>query len=326
MLGGLSVARGGIEGMPSGSLSPDDAAAVRDLARRVSDADGVAALSEATLLSLGSGDERDEHVVRRRLGDDHGPLVAYAHVRTEPDGPAWAEITVDPAARRQGLGGGLLDDVRQRHPQARVWAHGDLPAARALAERRDLSSVRDLWRMERAVDGDPVIEQPEAPTGFAIRAFRLGQDEQAWLDVNSRAFSFHPEQGRMTLADLHERMAEPWFDPAGLLLIEDVRGQQPVLAASHWTKVEPEQTEAGEVYVVAVDPQYQGHGLGRVVTAAGLAHLAGRGVRTIDLYVEGDNTPAIATYRRWGFERVARDVMYAASSPTPDRLGQSSHG
>jgi mycothiol synthase len=28
------------------------------------------------------------------------------------------------------------------------------------------------------------------------------------------------------------------------------------------------------------------------------------------LYVDGDNEPAIATYRRMGFERVSLDVMY----------------
>ena len=63
--------------------------------------------------------------------------------------------------------------------------------------------------------------------------------------------------------------------------------------------------------MVAVDPEFQGRGLGGYVTSIGLAHLRDKAVREIELYVEGDNEPAIATYRRRGFERSAQDVMYA---------------
>ncbi len=64
---------------------------------------------------------------------------------------------------------------------------------------------------------------------------------------------------------------------------------------------------------MAVDPAYQGRGLGPALTLAGLQHLRSRGLSTVMLYVDGDNAPAIATYRRLGFERVALDVMYARS-------------
>ena len=48
------------------------------------------------------------------------------------------------------------------------------------------------------------------------------------------------------------------------------------------------------------------------MTLLGLRHLRARGVDTATLYVDGDNTAAIATYHRMGFERMAIDVMYAA--------------
>ena len=53
------------------------------------------------------------------------------------------------------------------------------------------------------------------------------------------------------MADLHERMEQPWFDAAGFLLVEDDATGEVV--AFHWTKVEPG-SRAGEVYVVGSTP------------------------------------------------------------------------
>ncbi len=78
--------------------------------------------------------------------------------------------------------------------------------------------------------------------------------------------------------------------------------------------MEPDDRSTGEVYVVGVDPDYQGRGLGTAVTLLGLQHLRAVGVSTAHLYVDGDNPAAIATYHRLGFERSAIDVMYAAGA------------
>ena len=85
----------------------------------------------------------------------------------------------------------------------------------------------------------------------------------------------------------------------------------------HWTKVEAPawgEPPVGEVYVVGVDPDHHGGGLGTALTARGLRHLADSGVDVVDLYVEGDNGPALAVYRRLGFVERARDVLYARPS------------
>lgn len=292
------------------TLSQDEQRQILDLNDAARACDGVEPFSEPTLLALRGDDPADVHL---HTCDDRGRLQVYAHVHTEDDG-SWAEMAVHPDHRRAGLGSYFLGLIRDENPDVRVWAHGDLPAARALAEAEGMVPVRDLWVMSRPVDSDPRIAEPVLPQGFSARHFRPG-DEQGWLDVNSRAFVHHPEQGRMSRADLEARMAEPWWDPAGLLLIidetDDTDDAAGAIAASHWTKVAQPERGIGEVYVVAVDPAYQGRGLGNAVTALGLAHLAARGVHTIELYVEGDNAPAIATYRRWGFQRSGRHVMYA---------------
>ena len=108
----------------------------------------------------------------------------------------------------------------------------------------------------------------------------------------------------MDRADFERRAGSDWFDPAGLFVAE----RDGDIVGFHWTKVED---DVGEVYVVGVDPSEQGSGLGTALTARGLRHLHESGLRTVDLYVEGDNDPALAVYRRLGFTEHARDVLYA---------------
>ena len=177
------------------------------------------------------------------------------------------------------------------------------PPARALAAAAGLERTRSLHLMGRPL-AEADATDPALPDGYSVRAFEPGRDDEAWVALNAAAFASHPEQGRISVADLRERMDQPWFDPAGFLLVE----REGRLVAFHWTKVE---RAAGEVYVVGVDPAEQGHGLGGPVTGLGIAHLARRGLAEVHLYVDGDNTAALRTYRRLGFEDLAVDAQYS---------------
>ena len=218
------------------------------------------------------------------------------------------DLAVAPDARGQGEGRALVEavlrEVRDEGPaELTAWSHADHPAAAALAGELGFERARELWVMSR--EAGPV--QVPAIPGVTIRGYR-DPDAAEIVRVNAAAFAHHPEQGSMDASQLAERMAEPWFDPDGLL-VADARPAQDGLLAFHWTK--QHSPELGEVYVVAVDPAAQGRGLGRAVTAAGLAHLAARGVRRIFLYVESDNEAAVATYSKLGFEHTATHVQYA---------------
>jgi mycothiol synthase len=129
--------------------------------------------------------------------------------------------------------------------------------------------------------------------------------------VNARAFAHHPEQGRWTRADLERREREPWFSPEGFFLAE----RDAALVGFHWTKVHDDDEDGpiGEVYVVGVDPDAQGLGLGRALTLAGLRHLDGLRLPAVMLYVDESNTPATALYTTLGFEHRSTDAMYRNS-------------
>ena len=293
----------------------DDATAseVRDLLARAQDADGVEAVSESFRLAIGPAREGVVHLVRL---DEDDAVVGYAQVAQAGGPDAVAELVVDPRHRRRGHGRALLDEVVALGARS-VWAHGMLPAATALAAAAGLVVTRELYVMGRPLTAEDTVD-PALAQGFSVRPFQPGVDDERWVALNAAAFASHPEQGRLTLADLHERMAQPWFDPAGLLLVvDDTTGD---VVAFHWTKVEPTTPPAiprGEVYVVGVDPAYQGRGLGGPVTSLGLAHLARLGLAEVELYVDGDNTAARRTYTRLGFRDTAVHAQYGTQPGTP---------
>jgi mycothiol synthase len=296
-----------------GPLAPERAAQVLELAATAAAADGVAPLSEDVLLQVRHGSRPLARDVV--LAADGQPLLGYAHL-DEPDdeaqgGDMSGELVVDPARRRQGYGATLLAGLlagASGHG-VRLWAHGDLPGAAALAEKSGFTRIRALLQLRMPLAAAPAAD-PVFPAGVTVRTFRPGADEAAWLGVNHRAFAHHPEQGSWTMEDVRLREGEPWFDPNGFFLAErDGR-----LAGFHWTKVHQPDAAAGapigEVYVVGVDPGQQGGGLGKALTLAGLAHLRRLGLAEVMLYVDEDNTAAVKMYTGLGFELWSTDVMY----------------
>jgi len=318
-----------------GPLDPDVADEVLALVERAAAVDGTSPLSEHVLLHLRRGGDPQAINLLARLD---GRLAGYAHldVTDVVAGPS-AELAVHPQLRRRGVGGELLDALLALRPDLRLWAHGQHSAAAALATGRGLQQVRVLHRMRHDLTDLP---EPRLPDGGAVRTFRVGHDEEAWLAVNARTFANHPEQGRWGRQELALRQREPWFDPAGFFLAEDRDG---ALLGFHWTKVHgateeqaatqeqaarqeqaatEEQAEAGpsvdghghspigEVYVLGIDPAGQGRGLGRALTLVGLHHLRHRGLNSAILFVEQDNPAAVALYQGLGFASYDSDVLF----------------
>ena len=65
----------------------------------------------------------------------------------------------------------------------------------------------------------------------------------------------------------------------------------------------------GWLYYVAVAPDYQGEGIGRLIVEAGEKWLAERGIAKVQLLVRGTNTAVVSFYERIGFETAPRTVM-----------------
>ncbi len=294
-------------------LSADEVARVLDLVRVATEEDGVAPLSEHVMLHLRYGGDR---LARNVMLLADGDVAGYAHLDpTDPvEGPS-GELVIHPAYRGRHLGlelvRALVADAGDR--QLRLWAHGDLPGAKRLAAASGFIRVRSLWQMRRSLQ--PGLDRPVLPPGVTIRTFEVGKDEDAWAALNARAFARHPEQGAWTRTDLDLREKEPWFDPAGFFLAD----RDGKLVGFHWTKIhgqdgrEPHHAHEaiGEVYVVGVDPDERGTGLGRALTLIGLHYLRSRGLFQVMLYVDEDNTAAIRLYESLDFTHSGTDMMFA---------------
>ncbi len=147
-----------------------------------------------------------------------------------------------------------------------------------------------------------------------IRSFRPGTpDEGAWVAANAEIFASHPEQGKMTLDDLHARMAEPWFDAGDFLVVDGEDGQ---IEAYAWLKITGEGAQRdGEVYVIGVRERSAGAGLARRLMAAAERRFAERGCATTSLYVDESNGRAVNLYRRLGYEVHRTSIQYRRGQP-----------
>jgi mycothiol synthase len=293
-----------------GRLPPDRVAEVLALAEAAAETDGTYPLAEPAVLALRHGGSDPSGPVHLLVRDGGPRLAGYAQVVGDT-----GELVVLPAARRRGVGRALATAALAATAPVRplqCWAHGDHPGAAGLARALGFTRSRVLLQLRRSLTAE--LPAPRLPDGVTLRGFRPGLDDPAWLAVNARAFADHPEQGRWTAADLRQRLAEPWFDPAGFLLA--VRERDGTLLGFHWTKVHPgsvrDPEPIGEVYVLGVDPEAHGLGLGTALTLAGLAHLRGCGLGRAMLYVDESNPAGVALYAKLGFTRFSADVAYTA--------------
>ncbi len=290
-----------------------DIAAVSELLDVATRVDGHAPLGEHQWLDLVHGGRSGfAGLVAWEPGHDHP--VGYAQLTREGGGHGhnWAlEFVVDPHHRGSDpeIGTTLVETAlsvvrAEGGGHVHLWVPKPGPDHDRIAEATGLARGRELRQLRRPLP----LEESTGPV-LDVRPFRVGHDEAAWLEVNNRAFKWHAEQGGWDGGTVADREAQPWFDPDGFLLHErDGR-----LAGFCWTKVHPDNDPPlGEIYVIAVDPDFQSQGLGRALAVAGLDWLAARGLGTAMLYVDGDNLPALHLYEDLGFTVDHVDRAYTA--------------
>ena len=317
------------------SEHPELVEKIDQLLEEVCQHDGVAAFSEAFVRGI-SEDQGHRHIVAvESAGESKDDVVGVLGL----DPSSTVELAVSPSRRHCGVGRELLDRVItdfQLKGALEVWAHGDSSAAQKLVESVGGRRTRELLKMAVACEPgssrreelecgaeeaqERIADQAVEILNYVAAVDKYGEElvDQEWVRVNNEAFAWHPEQGGWDLERLIEARNTAWFEPAGvwMLWVEDPVSEEPRCLGFHWTKIpvdqmeKPEGKRAGEVYVVCLADEARGRGLGGAITLLGIGYLLEHGAGLVELYVEGDNAPAVATYQHVGFEVVQTDVVY----------------
>jgi mycothiol synthase len=294
-------------------LSQSQQTGVLELIKAATDFDGVPSIAEHVLLHLRhGGDKSDSHLVIEK--DDQ--IIAYAHLdKTDLVAGPSVEAVVHPKYREQGLGTQLLKEaVTICGAKTRIWSHGDLPQAQSIAAKLKLERIWANLQMSKQL-----LDIGEIAPKFLIRSFLPDIDDEEFLKLNNKVFAGYPDQGGWSKSDLNVRINEEWFDQKGFFVCED-KGK---FIGFCWTKIHGAHTHSheggeadhgheaiGEIYVLAVDPAYQGRGIGKDLTTTGLNYLKYQGLSSAMLYVGVENKAASNLYRSLGFSEFGSDVMY----------------
>ena len=157
--------------------------------------------------------------------------------------------------------------------------------------------MRHILKLYRSLEA-PIAHIPH---NYQFITFDPEIHSEAWLDLNNLTFAKHPDQGNWAMADLENRMSEPWFDPAGFFLC--VHNEK--IAGFCWTKIHRDfvnQDPIGELYVIGVGPSESGQGIGKAVSTEGLIYLKEKGIKKAMLYVDEDNEAGKGLYKTLGFQ------------------------
>ena len=277
---------------PARGLSPDQLQAITALEQRVVAHDGGRLKLEWGRLRRRSGEQAED--VLASEGDE---LVGFIGLY----GPGAPQIElagmVDPAYRRGGIGGRLLEQALALSATAGareplLIVPRESAGGRALADRH--GARLDHSEHALMLRGEPA-DGPSDPL-LSMRAAER-RDVPAIMSLMSSGFGFAPP-------DTAERLAEEGvrsfvFEREGRVL-GTLRAQL-------------DEDRAG-VYGFAVDPLWRGRGIGRDALRRTCRALRERGARTVGLEVAVENDRALNLYTSLGFEPVITEDYWAIAT------------
>lgn len=281
-----------------------DAATMQEVGTLLTDAwraDGARPFNDHLWLDLHSGGKDGFAGIIAR-DTSHSHALAYCQVSRGND--SWTlDLVIHPHHRydTMEIAPDLLDAAlsvvsHEGGGHVHWWVFEPNNTHRQLAEHAGLRQGRKIVQLRRPLPLEPHLL--EIASQFTTTSFNSSTDEDEWLAVNNAAFQHHPEQGGWTRSTLEARKSEPWFNTDGFRIHRD----NGAITAFCWTKIHRETDPAmGEIYVIAVHPNFSGRGLGKKMAIAGLASINHAEAPIAMLYVDAENTPAISLYTSLGF-------------------------
>lgn len=151
------------------------------------------------------------------------------------------------------------------------------------------------------------------PERIAVRPYRIGQDEDAWVQAFNEAFADHwgGFMG-MSLALWTKYVHRPWFKPEISLVAWD---ESEIAGFGHFIIHDEQNALTGKkqslMRYIGVRPRWRGIGLGVALTRAGLIASREAGMDACLSGVDSENvTGAHHIYEREGFVTIKRHLMF----------------
>jgi mycothiol synthase len=248
------------------------------------------------------------------IAERTGDAVGYVDVTAELDiGRAVLSFLVHPEHPGEVVAMKLIKSAitRAREMGARrvhVNVPGEMVSGRKLLAKMGFRFIRRFLELRLDLSGAHALNMSRA----APRCRRLKRGEEDKLvQIQNRSFAdtwgFNPN----TLEEIVYRIGLPGCAPEDIILAcdgENVMGYC-------WTRIyagrdKVTRGDKGRIYMLGVDPDYRGKGVGKEVLLAGLSYLKSKGVGIVELTVDSKNKAACALYRSAGFQIETMSLWY----------------
>lgn len=242
------------------------------------------------------------------LAEERGEIVGACRVVPEEAiERAVLRLSVKPGHLGRGAAARLLRVALKRAGDLNVArVHADLreedSAARDLFAGLGFGPVRRYTDMALALESASIVEPKHKDVSY--RPLEPG-GEAEFTRLQNRAFGgswgFCPN----TTPEIVQQLNAPGYGHDGVILA--YHGEEAV--GYCWT-AEARRSDRnsgsviGRIHMMGVAPEFRGRGrgLGRYILWAGLKHLAGKGIQTVELTVDNENEAACSLYGSAGFK------------------------
>jgi len=239
-----------------------------------------------------------------------GKVIGYIDVTPELGiGRVVLECLVHPQHRRKGLAKELSYYAIRRARELGVQAAHvniahDNAAAKNLLSKLGLSPIRRFFELRLQLSKSRLPDVKH--TIILCRHLQCGEEDKLAL-IQNRSFVDSWGYNPNTTEEIVYRVNLSNCSPNDVILAS----REGELIGYCWTRINiGEGASKGQIYMLGVDPDYRGRGIGKSLLLAGLSYLKSRGVAVVGLTVDSQNTAACALYESVGFEISSTTLWY----------------
>ena len=239
-------------------------------------------------------------------------MVGYIDVALELGiGRAILNCWVHPEHRRRSRATKLLGYATHRAKESGVKAAHvsilqDNTVAKSVLSKLGFRLVRRF--LELRLNIPEIRWQDIDQSALRYRYLQWGEEDRL-TQIQNRSFAGTWGYNPNTVEEIIYRTNLSNCSPEDIILACD--GDKPI--GYCWTRITCEVARGegkGQIFMLGVNPDYRGRGVGRGILLAGLSYLKSQGLRVVELTVDSENKAACSLYRSVGFKTWTNSLWY----------------